>query len=47
MKFNQGFERPTTASKRGGDNQASEELKMDKKEKLKLNQEVEMLKKEL
>lgn len=48
MQFNQGFERPTTASKRVQDGQQNqEELKLERKEKIRLAQEVELLKKEL
>ena len=47
MQFNQGFERPTTASKRVQEGGNQEELKMERKEKIRLAQEVELLKKEL
>jgi len=47
MQFNQAFERPTTASKRTDNGGSNEELKMERKEKVRLAQEVETLKKEL
>lgn len=47
MKFNQGFERPTTASQNNRAKDLEEELKYEKKDKVKLVQEVENLKREI